>query len=337
MTAAFVTGLAGPVLSDRERAFLGEARPFGVILFRRNVTDPETLRRLAGDIRECLGTDAPILVDQEGGRVQRLAPPHWRRYPSARQLQAAAHGDMTLVRDTARLIAADLRAVGITVDCAPVLDLAHPGQSAVIGDRAFAGDPETVAACGRAFAEGLLAGGVLPVIKHCPGHGRGTVDSHLGLPVVEADLPTLGASDFRPFAALADLPAAMTAHIVFTAVDPDRPATQSAAVIGEVIRGGIGFDGLLFSDDLSMNALDGPLGERAGRAIAAGCDIALHCNGDLLEMEAVAAAVPELAGRSGERARAALSRIAEPDTLDAEGIAERLDRALRALQGDPAV
>lgn len=336
MPAAFVTGLAGPVLTARERAFLKDADPFGVILFRRNVEDPDQLRRLTGDVADALGRRAPVVVDQEGGRVQRLTAPNWRKYPSARRLRAAAAGDRSLIRDTARLMAADLTAVGITVDCMPNLDLGWPGQSDVVGDRAYAADPETVAACGRAAAEGMLAGGVLPVIKHMPGHGRAMVDSHHALPMVDAPLANLVETDFRPFVALADLPAGMTAHIVFTAIDPDRPATQSAIVIGEIIRGRLGFDGLLFSDDLSMNALSGTLAERAARAVSAGCDIALHCNGVIEEMEAVAAAVPRLAGRSAERAEQALSRVGEPDTVDLKDIVARLDAALEALDRQPA-
>lgn len=332
MPRAFVTGLSGAVPTAAERDFLRAADPWGLILFRRNVEDPAQLARLVADVRDVLGRRAPVLIDQEGGRVQRMGAPHWRKYPSAARLAAAADlvADPALVRDVARLMAADLAAVGIDVDCAPCLDLATPGTTPAIGDRSFGGDPARVAACGRAVADGLLAGGVLPVIKHLPGHGRARVDSHHELPVVDAPAGDLLALDFAPFVALSDLPAAMTAHLVYTTIDPDRPATQSPVVIGEVIRGLIGFDGLLFSDDLSMNALEGDLGERAGRALAAGCDVALHCNGDIAEMEAVAAAAPVLAGRSAERAEAALARIGAPDDADLDAIAARMAAALSA-------
>jgi beta-N-acetylhexosaminidase len=333
MTRAFVTGLAGTEFTEAELAFLRAADPFGLILFRRNVADREQLKRVTGAFRDAVGRDAPVMVDQEGGRVQRLTAPHWRKYPSAARLAAAAAftGSTTLVRDVARLMAADLREVGINVDCTPCLDLAVPGATVAIGDRAFSGDPHVVAACGRAVAEGMLAGGVLPVIKHIPGHGRAMVDSHHALPVVTARVDELEALDFAPFVALADLPAGMTAHLVYTEVDPDNPATQSETVIAEIIRGLIGFDGLLFSDDMSMNALSGGLGERATRALAAGCDIALHCNGIMAEMEEVAAAAPELGGRALERAGAALSRIGAPDTVDLDELAARMDEALAAF------
>ncbi|WP_181702750.1 beta-N-acetylhexosaminidase [Chthonobacter albigriseus] len=337
MTLAFVTGVAGTVLTDDERRFLADARPWGMILFRRNVESPDQLRALTAEFRSIVGWEAPVLVDQEGGRVQRLTAPNWRKYPSARRLAEAASGDLALMRDTARLMAEDLRAAGITVDCMPNLDLGFPGQSEVVGDRAYAGDPAKVAAHGRAVADGLLAGGVLPVIKHIPGHGRATVDSHHALPVVTAPLADLEAADFAPFLALADLPAAMTAHVVYTALDPDWPATQSSVVIGEIIRGLIGFQGLLFSDDLSMNALTGSLGERAGFCLRAGCDIALHCNGILAEMEQVAAAAPELSGMALARAERALSFVRPPDTVDVAAINVRLDAALAAFDAGTSI
>ena len=332
MTRAFVTGLAGPVPTPDELAFFRRSEPFGLILFRRNVADRDQLKALTSAFRDAVGWTAPVLIDQEGGRVQRMTEPHWRRYPSAERLLAAAElcGDRTLVRDVAAVMAGDLAEVGIDVDCAPCLDLRLPGATTAIGDRAFSGDPRKVAAAGRAVADGLLAGGLLPVIKHLPGHGRAVVDSHHDLPVVTASLEELTVSDFVPFIALADLPAAMTAHLVYTAIDPERPATASPIVIGEILRGLIGFDGLLFSDDLSMNALKGGLGERAANALAAGCDIALHCNGLLPEMEEVAAAAPELTGKSRERADAALSRRGAPATLDRAAVLDRLDRALAA-------
>jgi beta-N-acetylhexosaminidase len=333
MTRAFVTGLSGTVLTDAERRFLAEAEPFGVILFRRNVEDPAQVLRLTDDVREAAGRDLPVLVDQEGGRVQRLSAPHWRAYPAAQRIAraAATTGDERLIEDAARLMAADLRAVGITIDCMPCLDLWMPGITLAIGDRAYGGDPKAVAAAGRAAARGLAAGGVLPVMKHIPGHGRATLDSHLALPIVTASFEELAATDFAPFVALADLPAAMTAHLVYTAIDPDWPATQSEVVIAEVIRGVIGFDGLLFSDDLSMQALTGPIEERARRCLAAGCDIALHCNGKIEEMEAVAAVAPRLDGRAARRAADALAHAGAPEPVEAEAIVARLESALASF------
>ena len=257
-------------------------------------------------------SDAPVLVDQEGGRVQRLGPPHWPAYPAGASYATVGDGNdpAEAARLGGRLIAADLRNVGITIDCAPVLDVVTPATHRAIGNRAYGSDAASVARLGRAFAEGLLAGGVLPVVKHMPGHGRATVDSHLDLPVVETGFDELQAIDFAPFMALADLPMGMTAHVVFTALDATDPATTSRIVIERVIRGSIGFDGLLLSDDLSMEALKGTLGERAAAALAAGCDIALHCNGKLDEARATADAAPPLAGRAAERAARALALIA---------------------------
>ena len=309
-------GCAGTVLDADERDFLRAARPWGLILFRRNVESPEQLRALASTFRELVGRgDAPVLVDQEGGRVQRLAPPHWQRLPAAARYADLHARDparaLALARLGGELTGRDLSASGITVDCAPVLDLPVDGASSVIGDRAFGRDPDTVAALAGAWADGLMAGGALPVIKHIPGHGRAEVDSHLDLPVVTAGRDAL-ARDVAPFRALAGLPMAMTAHIVFRALDPDRPVTTSKRVIEAVIRGDIGFDGLLLSDDLSMEALKGTLGERAAAASEAGCDILLHCNGAMAEARAVAEASPPLDGRAAERAAAALSRLVPP-------------------------
>jgi beta-N-acetylhexosaminidase len=320
---AVIFGCAGPQLSSEEAAFFHEARPWGFIVFRRNVESPEQLRALIETLRESVDdAGAPVLVDQEGGRVQRLGPPHWPRYPPAR-----AYGEATadldkrraLVRLGARLIAHDLAAVGINADCAPVLDVPEAGAHDVIGDRAYGETAEVVAALGRAAAEGLLAGGVLPVIKHIPGHGRARADSHEQLPVVGAPLSALQ-RDFVPFRGCADLPAAMTAHVVYPAIDPERPATTSRTVIDQVIRGDIGFRGLLLTDDLSMKALGGDFETRARAALDAGCDIVLHCNGDPAEMAAVAAGTRPLAGEAERRAEAALARIpakAEPLELDA--------------------
>lgn len=333
MPRAFVTGLAGKVLSADERAFLAEAQPFGLIVFRRNIEDGAQLARLVDDFRDAVGRRAPVLVDQEGGRVQRLNAPHWRAYPSAARLvgAAAVAGDGALVGDVASLMAADLAAVGIDVDCAPCLDLAIDGATSAIGDRSFGASSAQIIAAGRAFAEGLMAGGVLPVIKHIPGHGRAVVDSHLELPRVTVAREDLEGSDFSPFAALADLPAAMTAHVVYDAIDPERPATQSPTVIEGVIRGAIGFDGLLFSDDLSMKALSGSLADRARASLVAGCDVALYCAGVLDEMIEVADAVPPLSGKPLVRAERALNAIPKAGEIDGEAIARRLAAALSAL------
>lgn len=314
---AFVCGCQGLTLTDEERAFLRESAPFGVILFKRNIATLAQLHALVEAIYDSLGRDdAAVLVDQEGGRVQRLGPPHWRAYPAAARFEALdlpIEAKDRLVRLSARLLAQDLRRVGITLNCAPVLDVPVAGSHDVIGDRAYGRDPEIVARLGRMAALGMLDEGVLPILKHVPGHGRALVDSHHTLPVVAASLQDLNESDFLPFSANADLPAAMTAHVVYSALDPDAPATLSAHVIEVIIRKKIGFGGLLFSDDLSMKALSGSLDARAAAAFAAGIDIALHCNGDLGEARAVAAAAPALAGESLARAERALAcRVAAP-------------------------
>jgi beta-N-acetylhexosaminidase len=333
MTSACILGCAGPRLSAEERAFFREARPWGFILFKRNVEAPGQLRALVEALRDCVErADAPVLIDQEGGRVQRLGPPHWRAYPPGR-----AYGELApplrreMARLGARLIAHDLAAVGISVDCLPVLDVPAAGAHDVIGDRAYDASPDGVASLGRAAAEGLIAGGVLPVIKHIPGHGRAYADSHKALPVVEASLLELEARDFAPFKALSDMPMAMTAHVVYTAVDGGRPATTSRLVIREVIRGVIGFQGLLLTDDLSMQALSGDLAERTAAALAAGCDIALHCNGDMAEMQGVVSATKPLAGAVKARAAAALARI--PRTPEALDVAEARARFAAAFGG----
>jgi beta-N-acetylhexosaminidase len=317
---AFITGVGGPTLTDAERSFLRQAQPWGLIVFARNIGAPDELRRLTDEFRSTVGRDAPVLVDQEGGRVQRMGPPHWPKYPPA-----AVYGQL-YARDQARgitaadlggrLIAADLNRVGIDVDCAPVADLPASDADPIIGDRAFGTSPDAVIALAGAFARGLMAGGVLPVVKHMPGHGRATADSHKKLPVVTADRATLAATDFAPFRGLADLPIGMTAHVVFTAIDPVAPATASAAIVHDVIRRAIGFAGLLMSDDISMGALSGSLGERTRAAFAAGCDVVLHCNGDMAEMDAVAAAAPMLQGEAARRAAAALARRQPPAALD---------------------
>jgi len=333
VTRACILGCAGTSLTAEEIAFFKDARPWGFILFKRNIDNPDQVRALTEALRATVGgTDAPVLVDQEGGRVQRLGPPHWPAWPPARAFAGVA-GDggegAEMARLGARLIAHDLAGVGIDVDCLPVLDVPAAGGHEIIGDRAYAGDPAAVARLGRAAAEGLMAGGVLPVIKHIPGHGRAGADSHLTLPVVDATLRELETSDFAPFRALADMPMAMTAHVVYAAIDDGRPATTSPVVIEQVIRGLIGFDGLLISDDLSMRALSGGVTDRARAALAAGCDVVLHCNGDMDEMREVAAGTRPLGGRAESRAADALLRIAGgADVFDAEAGRARLTAAL---------
>jgi len=296
---AIVFGCAGLRLSDVERRFFEAADPFGFILFTRNVETPEQVAGLVAELRQCVGRgDAPVLIDQEGGRVQRLGPPHWRAAPCARSFAELARTDIDTACDAARLnarlIADDLSELGITVNCTPVLDVPAADGHQIIGDRAFGDNPVIVTALGRAVCEGLLAGGVLPVIKHLPGHGRAVSDSHLELPVVDADLSELRKIDFAPFKNLCEMPWAMTAHVVYSALDGENPATLSAEVVGQTIRKDIGFDGLLISDDLSMKSLAGDFADRARAALAAGCDVVLHCNGDLGEMTAIADAVDAL-------------------------------------------
>lgn len=303
--AAFVTGLSGLTLTPEEAAFLRTAQPAGLILFARNVDHPDQLRRLIADAQTAIGTTVLVLVDQEGGRVQRLRPPHWRELPSGTHYAArvAIDADAAIAEASsiARLVAHDLRDLGITCNCTPVLDVPVSGAHAVIGSRALGQDVAGIIALGRAIAEGLMAGGVLPVMKHIPGHGRATVDTHHDLPTVTASESELAATDFAPFKALAYLPAAMTAHVVFSAIDPAATASTSALVIDRIVRGHIGFSGLLMSDDLSMQALRGTLRERAAAVLAAGTDLALHCNGQMAEMEQVASAAPILAGKAADR------------------------------------
>src|SRR5215475_14091514 len=297
---AFITGLAGLSVSANERAFLREAQPWGLIIFKRNVSAPSQVTELAQSFRDIVGWDAPVLVDQEGGRVQRLGPPAWPAYPPG-----ARYGDLydrerasgiAAARLAGHLIAADLKPLGIDVDCLPLADVPLESADPVIGDRAYGRDPRKVAAIAKAIAEGLQAGGVLPVLKHLPGHGRATADSHHKLPVVDTDRATLDATDFAAFRPLSELPLGMTAHVVFSAIDPVAPATTSVTMVSQVIRGHIGFDGLLMSDDISMNALAGTLAERARTTLGAGCDVVLHCNGSFDERRAVADACPPLAG-----------------------------------------
>lgn len=337
MTAsALIAGCTSKELTPDEKAFFRAERPWGFILFKRNVETPDQVRRLVDAFRKCVDRDdAPVLIDQEGGRVQRLGPPHWPVYPSGRDYGVVHANDPFLGREIARLgarlMAHDLKALGITVDCLPVLDVPVPGAHDVIGNRAYSSDPATIALLGRAASEGLIAGGVLPVIKHIPGHGRAGADSHLALPVVDTDRETLSKTDFLPFRHLADMPLAMTAHVVYSAIDPKRPATTSRKVMRDVIRGEIGYDGLVMSDDLSMQALAGDFARRAKDSLKAGCDVVLHCNGNMAEMKAIIKAVPELKGKAKRRAEQALKRISHlPEPFDPVEGRARLDAALAA-------
>lgn len=306
--AAVIYGCWGLELSAAERAFFRRANPLGFILFARNVRDPAQVRRLVGELRETVArADAPVLIDQEGGRVARLRPPHWRAAPAAGAIGALADRDLDVACEAAwlnaRLLGGELRELGITVDCAPVVDVPVAGAHDIIGDRAYGREAGRVGALARAAALGLIDAGVVPVVKHIPGHGRARADSHAELPVVETDRANLSQTDFLAFRAVADMPWAMTAHVLYTAIDPERPATTSPRVIQDVIRGEIGFDGLLLSDDLSMQALKGPLAQRARDALAAGCDVVLHCNGELDEMEEIAGVVAPLGPAGVERLR----------------------------------
>jgi len=319
---AFITGLAGPTLSAVERAFLREAQPWGLIIFKRNINTPQQVQELVQSFRDALGWHVPVLVDQEGGRVQRLGPPHWAAYPPGARYGELYDKDPVIGLEVARLaghlIANDLGALGIDIDCLPIADVPVPGGDPVIGDRAYGTEPGKVAAIAAAIAHGLQAGGALPVLKHLPGHGRATADSHHRLPIVDTDRATLEKTDFAAFRPLAGLPLGMTAHVVFSAIDPSAPATTSVTMVREVIRGFIGFQGLLMSDDISMNALSGTIAERSRAALGAGCDVVLHCNGDLKEMNEVAGVTPMLEGVAAARAKAALAARRAPEEFDVE-------------------
>ena len=332
---ALVLGCAGPSLDPAERDFFRAADPAGFILFQRNCVEPAQVRALVADLKEAVGRpDAPVLIDQEGGRVQRLKPPHWRAAPSGGRIAAlAAPADERAAWLNARLIAADLEALDIAVDCMPVLDLPVPGAHEVIGSRALGTEPAQAIRLGRAVMQGLEAGGVLPVIKHLPGHGRATVDSHEHCPVVETPEEELLERDLVPFQALADAAFAMTAHVVYTAWDSERPGTLSPKVIHEIIRGRIGFAGALISDDLSMKALGGDLADRALGALAAGCDLALHCNGKLDEMAMLADSVGPLDEPGAARFAQALLRRNTPEPIDRAALLDELETL---LAGGPA-
>ncbi|CAA7613969.1 Beta-hexosaminidase [Magnetospirillum sp. LM-5] len=331
IAAAAILGCAGPTLTDEERRFFAATNPLGFILFARNIQSPDQVRALVADLRASVGrADAPVLIDQEGGRVQRLRPPHWRAAPTGMAFANLADQALAarLARLNFRLIGAELADLGIDVDCAPVLDVPVPGAHDVIGDRAYGTMPARIIALGRAVCDGLLDEGVLPVIKHIPGHGRALVDSHLDLPVVTASMAELEASDFAPFKALADQPWAMTAHVVYTAIDDGAPATLSAKVIGEIIRGIIGFQGVLISDDLSMKALGGSFSERTIRALDSGCDLVLHCNGDMDEMAEIAQQLPPMTETARERVALAARRKRRPQPFDRAAAALEIERAL---------
>jgi beta-N-acetylhexosaminidase len=337
MTKAFITGVAGTTLSDAERAFLASERPWGFILFKRNIETPAQVISLVEELRNAVGQpDAPVLIDQEGGRVQRLAPPHWPVYPAGAVFSRLYDLDPALglqaARLSARLIADDLGQLGVSVDCLPLADVPVAGADVVIGDRAYGTEPAKVAAIARAVTGGLEDGGILPVLKHIPGHGRATADTHFSLPVVDTDKNELERTDFAAFRPLNGLPMAMTAHVVFSAIDPAQPATTSATMIEQVIRGVIGFQGLLMSDDVSMNALAGSIAERTRAIVAAGCDMVLHCNGKLDEMREVARSTPQLSGMAKSRADASSASRRAPAPFDRNLARTELD-ALIAQAG----
>ena len=326
--AAAIFGCAGLALTDEEKRFYAETDPLGFILFARNVESPDQVRALVASLREAVGRDAPVLIDQEGGRVQRLKPPHWIQRPPMGVFGQLADRDLPLARHAVRLnahlIAAELKSLGIDVDCLPLLDVPVDGADKIIGDRAFGTDPALVADLGRAVMDGLLDGGVMPIVKHIPGHGRAAVDSHKALPVVGDDRAGLEKSDFAPFRSLRDAPWAMTAHVIYSAYDDRRPATLSPVVISEVIRGFIGCEAVLLSDDLSMHALSGSFKDRAAESLAAGCDVVLHCNGDMDEMLGVAEGLRPLDDAAQRRLAAAEEkRRALPLMVDAQTLVDQ--------------
>jgi len=326
MTAkAFIAGLKGLELNSQERAFFATENPWGFILFARNIDTPQQVEELCASLRDCVGRpNAPILIDQEGGRVQRLKPPHWARYPAGADLGALYGLDREKgLRATwllSRLHAFDLSKLGFTIDCLPVLDVPSSDGHNVIGDRAYASDVNQVIDHGRAACEGLLAGGVAPVLKHIPGHGRATADSHHAVPVVKAEKEVLLEADFAAFKALSDqgmkYGMAMTAHVIYSAIDPEHPATTSSIIIQDYIRGHMGFDGLLMTDDICMGALSGDFVDRTRASFDAGCDIVMHCHAHMDEMIAVASQSPVLEGKRLERATAALRGIGKTDDAD---------------------
>ncbi len=331
---AFILGPPGPVLAPDDAAFFRDADPWGFILFDRNLETPEQIRRLTASLREAVGRDAPILIDQEGGRVQRLRPPLARDWlpPLDQVARTGAHAVRGMHLRYA-IIAAELRALGIDANCAPCADVAGDATHPFLRNRCYGTEANEVTEIAMAVVAAHLEGGVLPVVKHMPGHGRGTKDSHKSLPVVDASAKTLREKDFAPFTALADQPVmGMTAHVVYTVFDPDRPATISPQMI-ELIRDEIGFDGLLMTDDLSMEALPGTIGERSAAAIGAGCDVILHCNGDLAEMQTVVVNAGQLSAGADARAERALALRNDPAPIDIAGAEAELEAL---LQGDVA-
>jgi len=335
MTVATIFTCAGLELTDAEILFFKETDPFGFILFADNIDTPAQIRALTSSLRDCVGRDdAPILIDQEGGRVARLTPPQWREAPPAKVFGDLALKDMDVAKRAAwvnaRLFAAELTDLGIDVDCAPVLDLSIPGAHDVIGDRSFGGSPELVVSVARAFAEGLMAGGVLPMIKHVPGHGRAMADSHKELPSVDLSRDQLEATDFAPFKGLADMPLAMTAHILFPQIDAERPATTSPTIIEEVVRGYIVFEGLIVSDDVTMAALSGGDREKAEATRSAGCDIVLHCYAELEQMREIALGSGQVSDASFARFEKAREAVATtPENIDAVALQDELTSLLQ--------
>jgi beta-N-acetylhexosaminidase len=337
MRTRAIYGCTGPDLLPDERQFFADSQPWGFILFARNITDRDQLRRLIGDLRESVGDGrAPVLIDQEGGRVTRLKPPVWKSYPAAASFGVLKDKSPSTAREAAylnaRLMACDLSDLGITVNCTPVLDVPVEGSDDVIGERAFGRDPLTVIELGRAVIEGMLDGGVLPVMKHIPGHGRAMVDSHKMLPRVSAPAEELSATDFVTFRSLNHCPMAMTAHVVYEAIDAQRPATTSPRVIREVIRGEIGFNGVLLSDDLSMEALTGPISAKTKAALFAGCDVALHCNGVMEEMQLVAQEAKPLEDVVLKRTSTALNHLNPPEEFDIAAGEARLTALMRGTE-----
>ena len=326
---AVIFGCAGPELTLEEVNFFTEIQPIGFILFARNCETPDQLRKLTSDLRGTVNSEsAPILIDQEGGRVARLGPPHWRQPPAAQAFAELAESDLGAACEAltlnVRLIGQELKALGINVDCLPVLDIPREDADPIIGDRALGTEPQQISALGRVACSALLQEGVLPVIKHIPGHGRATVDSHKALPIVDTARDELGQLDFMPFKVLADMPLAMTAHVIYSAIDAEQPATTSRKIIQDVIREEICFDGLLMSDDLSMQALDGSFAERTTASLEAGCDVVLHCNGDMAEMMEIASVVTDLSSEADDRLARALMRIRDFETVDTKSALERL-------------
>jgi beta-N-acetylhexosaminidase len=336
MSAAFsraIFGCAGLELLPEERDFFRQVRPWGFILFGRNVAEPGQIKRLVASLRESIDApNAPVLIDQEGGRVARLKPPHWKERPPALQFAQLHETAPEAAREAAylnaRLIAHDLAQLDINVDCLPVLDVPVEGANGIIGDRSYGSDPSVIIDLGRAIIEGMIEGGVLPVMKHIPGHGRADADSHLALPRVTTPAEELSASDFVTFRSLNNCPLAMTAHVVYEAIDPQRPATTSPKIIRDVIRGEIGFDGLLMSDDLSMKALSGSLDHLTKASLFAGCDVVLHCNGSMAEMREIAVELKPLDDIHLKRADAALAHLSQPEEFDAQRGEARLAELL---------